>query len=111
MDVRDAHPDARVVVLFRTGLTPDAGADYHAMAERMFERARTMPGFLDIRDYTGAEGERLAVIWWESLETLRAWREDVEHLAAQRQGRERWYAWFRLEVCERVRQSVFDRDP
>jgi len=110
MDVRDPHERAGVVVLFRSVLTDAAGQDYADLAEEMAARAADFPGFGDLRDYTASSGERLAVIWWESQETLRAWREDVAHRMAQRLGRERWFAWFRLEVCDRVRASAFDRD-
>jgi len=107
--LRDPYEAAKVVVLFRSQLHADAGGDYTAMADAMLERARGFPGFVAIRDYASPAGERLAVVWWESHETLAAWREDTEHLAAQRLGRERWFEWFRLEVCDRVRTHGFDR--
>jgi heme-degrading monooxygenase HmoA len=98
-----------LVVLFRSRLTGQAGEDYAAMAEEMLARAKTMPGFVDFRRYRAEDGERLSLIWWESEETLSAWREDARHRVAQRLGRERWYAWFRLEVAEVVRSYGFDR--
>ena len=92
-----------VIVLFRSRLTATAGADYAATAEAMLERARRMPGFVDYRHYEAADGERLSVIWWEDEATLRAWAEDAEHREAQRLGRERWYAWYRLDVGQVLR--------
>jgi len=105
----DPYERARVVVLFRSELGDEAGPDYRATADAMLERARGMPGFVAFRSYAGEDGERLSVIWWESHETLAAWRDDAEHRAAQRLGRDRWYRWFRLEVCDRVRTAGFER--
>jgi heme-degrading monooxygenase HmoA len=94
-----------MIVLFRSELTAAAGEDYAATAAAMLARARTMPGFVDFKQFRAEDGERLSVIRWESAETLRAWAEDPEHRAAQQRGRERWYRWFRLEVAELVRSS------
>ena len=54
-----------LVVLFRSRLAPEAGADYHAMADEMLERARAMPGFVDFTHYAAPDGERLAVVRWQ----------------------------------------------
>ena len=99
-----------VIVLFRSQLTDAAGDDYAAMAAEMLARARTMPGFVDFKSFRAEDGERLAVIWWQSQETLRVWAEDVGHRTAQRLGREKWYRYFRLEVAEVVRAYGFDRE-
>jgi heme-degrading monooxygenase HmoA len=98
-----------VIVLFRSRLTQAAGADYAAMAEEMVARARTMPGFVEFKHYGADDGERLAVIHWESEETMRAWAADVRHREAQRLGRERWYQWFAIEVAQVVRAYDFER--
>ena len=72
-----------VIVVFRSRLAPAAGEDYAEMAREMVERARAMPGFVDIRSYGADDGERLSLIWWEDEATLAAWREDVRHRLAQ----------------------------
>jgi heme-degrading monooxygenase HmoA len=99
-----------VIVLFRSELTKDAGADYAAMAAEMLERAQTLPGFVDFKSFSAVDGERLSVIRWESQETLRAWTDDLRHVVAQRLGRDRWYRYFRVEVAEVVRSYGFDRE-
>jgi heme-degrading monooxygenase HmoA len=78
------------------------------MAREMAERARAMPGFVDLRSYRGEDGERLSLIWWEDEGTMAAWRDDARHRLAQRLGREKWYAWFDLEVAHRVRRTASD---
>lgn len=99
-----------VVVLFRSRLGTAAGADYEAMATEMETRARAMPGFVDVKTYRAADGERLTVARWESADAVRAWGDDVRHREAQRLGREQWYDWFQLEVAEVVRSSGSTRE-
>jgi len=94
---------AGVVVLFRSRRTEADPEGYGAMADEMLTRARSMPGFVDFRHYAAEDGERISVIWWESEELMRDWREDARHQLAQRLGRERWYSFFHLDVAHVVR--------
>jgi heme-degrading monooxygenase HmoA len=68
-----------------------------------------MPGFVDM-DYAELEGGELVIARFESHEALAAWRELPEHKEAQRQGRERFFAAYRIEVCETVRSYEFEAD-
>jgi heme-degrading monooxygenase HmoA len=98
-----------VVVLFRSLLTAEAGADYGVMADEMLARARTMAGFIDFKSFTAADGEHVAIIHWESQDTLRAWSDDLRHVVAQRLGRDKWYEYFQVEVADIARSYRFDR--
>jgi len=100
-----------MVILFRSRLTPAAGDDYGAMAAQMDAHVRTFPGFVDAKFYTADDGERLTVVWWQDAETLAAWAGDVRHRAAQNEGREKWYEYYRMDVAEIVRVSNFERGP
>lgn len=99
-----------IVVLFFSKLTEQAGDDYVATDQRLMEMARTAPGFVDVKSFTAADGERLTIVWWKDLDTLRAWREDPEHRAAQAQGRALWYRYYDMEVAEVVRESHHARE-
>ena len=98
-----------IVILFRSRLTDLAGEDYAAMNERMLERARSAPGFVDVKSYSAEDGERLTIVRWQDPETLRRWREDPRHQVAQAAGRRLWYESYEMEVAEVVRESRFDR--
>jgi len=98
-----------VVILFRSRLAPDAGDEYGQTAARMLELARAMPGFVSFKWFTAGDGERLSVIEFQSEADAAAWRSHPEHVAAQRRGREKFYAEYRLQVCELVRTSDFRR--
>jgi len=98
-----------IVILFRSRLTSRAGEDYAAMDARMMEKARAAPGFVDVKSYSAADGERLTVVRWKDAETLRVWREDAEHRHVQATGRRLWYEWYEMEVAEIVRETRFER--
>jgi len=82
-------------------------AEYQETAQRMLELARTMPGFVDFKQFEADDGERVSIITFASLETERAWRDHPEHRAAQQAGRERLYASYSISVCETIGASNF----
>ena len=100
---------SETIILFRSRLTPDAGTDYQAMNDEMETLVRQNPGFVDVKSYLAADGERLTVVWWKDEASLRQWREQERHRVAQRTGRQRWYEWYRMEVATVTRTSSFDR--
>jgi len=77
---------------------------YARTAERMVELARRQVGYLGHESARDERGLGITVSYWESLDAIERWRTDQEHLEAQRLGRERWYACFRLRVCRVERE-------
>jgi heme-degrading monooxygenase HmoA len=98
-----------LVILFRSKLTPEACDDYTSMNTEMERLVRDNPGFIDVKSYTSADGERLTVVWWKDEESLKEWRNQAEHRVAQSTGRKKWYEYYRMEVAKILRTSVFDR--
>src|SRR5262245_1875601 len=96
-----------IVTIFRSRLRPEHVEEYGVVAARMDELAHMMPGFVAIKTFTAADGERVSIVEFESEETQRAWREHPEHREAQRLGRERFYETFRIQVCKVERAHDF----
>ena len=74
------------------------------MSERMLELAAVQPGFLGVESARDAEGLGITVSYWESLETIRAWKANSEHRTAQSRGKSTWYADYKLRIA-RVEQD------
>lgn len=98
-----------IVVLFRSRLTPEAGADYSEMASEMLETAKSMAGFIAFKSFKAEDGERISIVWWQDEATMSAWRTHARHLVAQKLGREKWYEYYKIEVAEVLRARNFDR--
>jgi nitronate monooxygenase len=93
--------ESRFVVIFRaTARALDA--DYSAMAAHMRELALTQFGCLDFSAATEGDQE-IAVSYWPDEASIRAWKQHTDHLAAQRLGRERWYASYTVDIAEVTR--------
>ena len=70
-----------------------------ALAERMNDLAKTMPGYVSHKDFFAEDGERVAIVAFASEEGQRAWQTNAEHRAAQKLAREKYYTADRIRVC------------
>ena len=86
------------VVIFRARIR-QLDEDYRRSAERLRELALGRYGCLAFHALCEGE-EEIALSYWPDEAAIRAWNNDPEHQQAQRLGRERWYAWHRVEVAQ-----------
>src|SRR5688500_7200944 len=99
-----------VVAVFKITHRPDLPvSEYEQSARRRLELGSSMEGFLGM-DYAEIEGGELLVARFESHEALAAWRNQPEHVIAQQLGREKFFAKYRIDVCEPVRSYDFDAE-
>jgi len=93
-------------VIFTSQRTPgDAG--YAEMAEQMAELAAAQPGYLGVDSARDAEGFGITVSYWRDEASIRAWKAQTDHLAAQRQGRAQWYQAFGVRIARVERAYDF----
>lgn len=98
-------PPPYYAVIF-TSIRTDFDTGYSDMATRMVELAHQQPGFL------GVESARIelgvTVSYWDSLESIRAWKQQADHLIAQQIGRERWYETYKVRISKVERDYEFE---
>jgi heme-degrading monooxygenase HmoA len=91
-------------VIFTSKLTKnDEG--YSEMAQKMEDLAKKQNGFLGIESVREDVG--ITVSYWESLEAIKTWKQNSEHLIAQQKGREQWYSWYNTRICKVEREYDF----
>ncbi len=81
-----------------TSLRTEIEEGYGDMAKQMVTLAAGQPGFLGVE--SARDGLGITVSYWESLEAIRQWKANSEHLIAQKMGREKWYAAYKTRVCK-----------
>ena len=84
-----------------TSIASDNSDGYAEMAERMVTLGRQQPGFLGIESARSDVG--ITVSYWKDLESIRNWKQNTEHLQAQKKGRSDWYDAYttRIALVER----------
>jgi heme-degrading monooxygenase HmoA len=89
------------VVIFRAQVR-QFDADYSALAAQMRELALTQFGCLEFTAVSEGEQE-IALSYWPDEASIRAWKQQADHLMAQKLGRERWYAEYSVEIAQITR--------
>ena len=74
--------------------------DYEQTAERMKELSREQPGFLGISSARSADGIGITVCYWESMEAIKNWKANNEHLYAQEMGKKEWYESYSIRIAK-----------
>jgi len=94
-------------VIFTNRQTKDIEG-YTQMAESMEQLARQQPGFIDFEH--AHDNIAITISYWESLEAITNWKANLDHLEAQRLGKERWYEWYKTRICKVEREYQFSRN-
>jgi heme-degrading monooxygenase HmoA len=85
-------------VIFTSRLSgPDS--DYDAMAKVISDLAMRQPGCLGAESTRGADGLGITVSYFTDEAAIRAWKENVQHRAAQELGKSKWYRHYELRVA------------
>lgn len=99
-------PPYYAVVFSSVRSTSDDG--YAEMAEHMAELAARQPGFLGLE--SAREQIGITVSYWTDLESIRAWKRNVDHQVAQKRGKRDWYAAYRVRIARVEREYGLQQD-
>jgi heme-degrading monooxygenase HmoA len=88
-----------------TSIRTEGNNGYTAMADAMDELAKQQDGYLGIESARNEIG--ITVSYWQSLEAIRNWKANTDHLMAQKYGREKWYANYKVRICKVERDYEF----
>lgn len=80
---------------------------YSAMALRMGELVKNMPGFSGVESCRNNEGFGITISYWNSLEDIKYWKANIEHQQAQKLGKEKWYTQYKIKICKIEREYDF----
>jgi heme-degrading monooxygenase HmoA len=95
------------VVIFRAE-AGEMDEDYARTAAILREMALRDFGCLEFHAVSEG-GQEIALSYWPDEASITAWKAQIEHLAAQDQGRRRWYASYHVQVARIERDYSFPK--
>ncbi|MDX5339957.1 MAG: antibiotic biosynthesis monooxygenase [Cyclobacteriaceae bacterium] len=98
-------PPPYYAVIF-SNLRTEINDNYAQTAEEMVHLAEKQPGYLgheSVRDGLG-----ITISYWESLEAIKHWKMNADHLIAQKSGREKWYKAYKTRIALVERDYGFE---
>jgi len=81
-----------------TSMQSEDTKGYGEMAERMCALAAQQAGYLGFE--SARDGLGIAVSYWKDEASLLAWKNNVEHMAAQRMGKKKWYNNYKTRIAK-----------
>ena len=100
-------PEAPYYAVIFTSINTENVEDYSAMGDRMVELAQKQPGFLGVESARNELG--ITVSYWKDLASIKAWKENLEHAAAQKMGRKKWYQYYKTRIAKVERDYSFEK--
>lgn len=78
---------------------------YVEMAIKMVELAKAQPGYIGMESARSEIG--ITVSYWESLEAIKNWKANMEHVEAQEKGKTTWYKNYKVRIAKVEREYEF----
>lgn len=101
---------AKYAVIFTSQRTFDNQASYDAMSKKMVEMVQTMEGFVSADSVRDSNGFGITISYWTSVESIKNWKAEKEHLEAQKQGKTSWYSSYTTRICRIEEEYSFSSD-
>jgi heme-degrading monooxygenase HmoA len=88
---------------------------YAEMAQQMETLAKQQKGFLGMDSAKNASESRIlgtegiTVSYWKTLDDIKNWKQQSDHLVAQQKGIKDWYSWYNVKICKVEREYEFGK--
>ena len=85
---------------------------YFELAAQLKTILATQPGFISVERFQSLidEGKLLSLSFWESEEAIMGWRVQLDHIQAQKEGKEKLFRAYRIRVVEVRRDYDFSAE-
>ncbi|OGG97655.1 MAG: hypothetical protein A2508_00515 [Candidatus Lambdaproteobacteria bacterium RIFOXYD12_FULL_49_8] len=81
---------------------------YAVMATQMEALVQKTEGFLGMESISSPQGS-ITLSYWRDLDSIKAWKMDLLHQEAQREGQNRWYQNYQIRIAQVERQTLWQR--
>ncbi|KAJ6546867.1 putative enzyme [Mycena capillaripes] len=100
-------------VIFTSKRKAQEGDGYSEMAAKMDALARAQPGFLGMESVSSViedakpDDDRpwqvrsgITISYWADESSIKTWKSNLEHLLAQKKGKENWYLRYDVRISK-----------
>jgi len=88
-----------------TSIRSEIEEGYSEMAQKMVDLAQNQPGFIGMESARNEIG--ITVSYWENLEAIQNWKNNLQHLEAQEFGKSIWYKYYKVRIAKVEREYEF----
>ena len=82
--------------------------DYNKTAINIENLAKTQNGFIGIEHFYNKENKmNITISYWQSLDDIKKWKQNLDHTAAQKKGKSIWYKYYNIKIAKVEREYEF----
>lgn len=95
-----------MLVIVEFALREGAEEQFESALRRMQDRVKDYDGYLGEEPCQSLidENKFVSIFYWRDRQSIKAWREDPEHVRVQELGRETLFSYYKIRVCEVERE-------
>ena len=86
--------------IFRIQLAKGIDVPFTAMLTSMSGIAKGQPGYLGEDSVANADGYLIGICYWRTAKDVANWKQNTQHLAAQKLGKEKWFKHYELQIAK-----------
>jgi len=93
---KTSNPPYYAVVF--TSIRTDGENGYNESLKNMLDLVKNQKGFLGVE--SARENLGITVSYWESLDAIKNWKSNYQHIEVQEKGKNLWYKSFKVRICK-----------
>ncbi len=100
------------VIIFEVLPFAEGKHRYFELAAELKAILADQPGFISVERFQSLMDEEklLSISFWESEEAIIKWRQNIDHINAQKEGKDKLFKAYRIRVAEVQRDYRFSAD-
>lgn len=103
--IANTPPPPYYAVIFSSERTKGNNG-YSEMANKMETLAKKQNGFLGFE--SAREEIGISISYWKDLESIKNWKQNMDHLEAQQKGKSTWYKSYKVRIAKVERDYGFE---
>ncbi|UTW56371.1 antibiotic biosynthesis monooxygenase [Kordiimonas sp. SCSIO 12610] len=109
-DKRLSHaPEPPYMAVIFTSIQNDGPLDgYSQTAEDMVRLAAEQSGYIGYESAHDRDGTGITVSYWENEASIKKWKQQADHMTAQKAGRNKWYRAYITRIARVDRHYAFE---
>ncbi|HHH53049.1 MAG TPA: antibiotic biosynthesis monooxygenase [Bacteroidetes bacterium] len=99
-------PPPYYAVIFVSFQTNDTDG-YSDISKKLSEIAKNQDGCYG--EESVRDGMGISISYWKDLESIRKWKENLDHQFAMKMGKEKWYSSYKVRIAKVERDYGFNK--
>ncbi len=80
---------------------------YAKVGDEIVNIVSKQKGFLGAESVRSEDGFGMTISYWDSLESINAWKNNVPHMNAKDMGKKMWYSKYMIRICKVESDNYF----